>query len=449
MHDKMPSVAVGASDRAALREKILRLSREYARSLETPVFEPGVSYIPVSGKLLDGDDLASLVDASLDLWLTTGRFNHDFELKLSERFAGLKSSTTVSGSAANLLAFTALTSPSLGDRALGPGSEVITVAAGFPTTVAPIIQNRCIPVFVDVDLPTYNVDVSQLDAAFSSKTRAIMLAHTLGNPFNLDAVTTFAKQHDLFLIEDCCDAFGATYRGRPVGTFGDLATLSFYPAHHITTGEGGAVFGRPALIKIVDSFRDWGRDCWCEPGADNTCGKRFEWQHGDLPSGYDHKYVYSHIGYNLKMTDMQAAIGLSQLDKLDVFVQRRRENHAYLLNAFRSNGLEEFFVLPEPTVGSDPSWFGFVVTVREGAPWTRNFITRSLEGQGVGTRLLFGGNLTRQPAFRGVEYRAVGDLKQTDVVMERSFWLGTWPGLAQHHLDYIVATIKSLPRGRA
>jgi CDP-6-deoxy-D-xylo-4-hexulose-3-dehydrase len=383
-----------------------------------------------------------MVDSVLDLWFTTGRFAEDFERKLA-RFVGVRCASLVnSGSSANLLAVSALTSPKLGERRLKPGDEVITVAAAFPTTVNPIIQNRLVPVFVDVTLPSCEIDVSQLEAARSEKTKAVMIAHTLGNVFDLDAVTDFVKKHNLWLIEDCCDALGSTWKGRHVGTFGDIATVSFYPAHHITMGEGGAVLtGKPALQTIIESFRDWGRDCWCHTGKDNTCGKRFEWQLGSLPCGYDHKYTYSHIGYNLKATDMQAALGSSQIEKLPHFIERRKENFRYLYAALKP--MEEFLLLPEATPGSDPSWFGFPIGVRKDAPFTREELTRALEAQKIGTRLLFGGNLLRQPAYEGCEYRAIGDLPNTDFVMNRVFWIGVYPGLTKRMIDFVAATVSA------
>jgi CDP-6-deoxy-D-xylo-4-hexulose-3-dehydrase len=405
-------------------------------------FTPGETPVPVSGKVIDGGDVSSMVDSVLDLWFTTGRFAEDFERKLA-RFVGVRCASLVnSGSSANLLAVSALTSPKLGERRLKPGDEVITVAAAFPTTVNPIIQNRLVPVFVDVTLPSCEIDVSQLEAARSEKTKAVMIAHTLGNVFDLDAVTDFVKKHNLWLIEDCCDALGSTWKGRHVGTFGDIATVSFYPAHHITMGEGGAVLtGKPALQTIIESFRDWGRDCWCHTGKDNTCGKRFEWQLGSLPCGYDHKYTYSHIGYNLKATDMQAALGSSQIEKLPHFIERRRENFRYLYAALKP--MEEFLLLPEATPGSDPSWFGFPIGVRKDAPFTREELTRALEAQKIGTRLLFGGNLLRQPAYEGCEYRAIGDLPNTDFVMNRVFWIGVYPGLTKRMIDFVAATVSA------
>lgn len=424
-----------------LRKDILELVVAYhAEAFPERSFDPGSSSVPVSGKVIDGQDLKTLVDSALDCWFTTGRFAKEFEKRLA-RFVGVRGCSLVnSGSSANLIALTALTSTKLGDRQLKPGDEVITVAAGFPTTVNPIIQNRLVPVFIDVALPTLEVDVTQLESALSSKTRAIMIAHTLGNPFDLGAVMTFARKYNLWVIEDCCDALGATYQGQKVGTFGDLATLSFYPAHHITMGEGGAVLtNTPLLQTLVESFRDWGRDCWCEPGVDNTCGKRFDWQLGTLPCGYDHKYTYSHIGYNLKATDMQAALGLSQLDKIEYFIERRRDNFAYLRVALAP--LEEVLMLPMATEGSNPSWFGFPLGVREEAPFTRDQLVKALEAQKIGTRLMFAGNLLRQPAYQGIELRQIGDLPNTDFVMRNVFWIGVFPGLSTVMLDHIVQTI--------
>ena len=436
--------ATPMSDNAAqLRQQILELCSQYFQKAFPPgEFRPGESPVPVSGKVLAPEDLASVVDAALDCWFTTGRFADGFERKLA-RFVGVRCASLVnSGSSANLLAVSALTSPKLGDRRLQPGDEVITVAAGFPTTVNPILQNRLVPVFVDVTIPDYEIDVSQLEAARSEKTRAVILAHTLGNVFDLDAVTAFVKKHNLWLIEDCCDALGSTWKGRKVGSFGDIATISFYPAHHITMGEGGAVLtDHPSLQTLIESFRDWGRDCWCDPGKENTCGKRFEWQLGNLPRGYDHKYIYSHIGYNLKTTDLQAALGGSQIERLPEFIERRKENFRYLRAALEE--VAEYVILPEATPGSDPAWFGFPVGVRENAPFSRNELIRELEAHKIGTRLLFGGNLLRQPAFENCEYRAVGDLPNTDFVMNQVFWLGVYPGLTPPMLDFVASVIRN------
>jgi CDP-6-deoxy-D-xylo-4-hexulose-3-dehydrase len=430
-----------------LRAQILELTREYhAEAFPDRPFVAGTSPVPVSGRVFDGDDLVSLVDSSLDFWLTTGRFAHQFERRFAKVFGRRHCVLVNSGSSANLTAFSALTSPKLGARRVKPGDEVITVATGFPTTVNPIIQQGAVPVFLDVHVPTYNVDVTHLEDALSDKTRAVMIAHTLGNPFDLDTVSKFCEEHDLWLVEDCCDAVGATYDGRHVGTYGQFATTSFYPAHHITMGEGGAVICHQGKLKVLaESFRDWGRDCWCEPGKENTCGKRFDQQFGDLPHGYDHKYVYSHIGFNLKLTDMQAAIGLAQLDKLDGFVAARRRNFARLTEGLRD--LDEVFLLPEPTPNSEPSWFGFPLAVRPEAPIDRNEVIGALEGRGIATRLLFGGNLLRQPAYRDIEHRVVGELRNADFVMERVFWLGVYPGLHDPHLDYVVDVLHDIAEG--
>jgi CDP-6-deoxy-D-xylo-4-hexulose-3-dehydrase len=428
-------------DATQLRQQILDLSRQYIELTQSQSeFEPGVSPVPVSGKVIDGADVSAVVDSALDAWFTTGRFAQDFERKLA-RFLGLRSASLVnSGSSANLLAVSALTSPKLGSRRLTPGDEVLTVAAGFPTTVNPIFQNQLVPVFLDVTLPSYQIDVEQLERARSEKTKAVIVAHTLGNVFDLDAVVAFTKKHGLWLIEDCCDALGSTWNGRRVGTFGDIATFSFYPAHHITMGEGGAVVtDHPNLRLLIESFRDWGRDCWCNPGKDNTCGKRFDWQLGTLPCGYDHKYTYSHVGYNLKATDMQAALGASQISKLPYFIERRKENYRYLLAALEP--VENFLLLPRATPGADPSWFGFPIGIREGAPFTRDELIRVLESKKIATRLLFGGNLLRQPAYEGCEYRAVGDLRNTEFVMNNVFWIGVFPGLTKPMLDFVSSTI--------
>jgi CDP-6-deoxy-D-xylo-4-hexulose-3-dehydrase len=419
-----------------LREKISEIAQKNTRQ----VIIPGVNYIPVTGKVLDTEDILYGVEATLDGWLTTGRFAKEFERSLADYF-GCKNSVLVnSGSSANLAAFYSLTSPKLGERAIKPGDEVITVAAGFPTTVNPMIQFGCIPVFLDIDIPTYNIDTKRLEEAISPKTKAIMIAHTLGNPFNLDVVKSLAEKYNLWLIEDDCDSLGATYREQKTGTFGDLATVSFYPAHHITMGEGGAVLvNNIQLLRSVWSFRDWGRDCYCEPGKDNTCRKRFDWQLGDLPCGYDHKYTYSHIGFNLKVTDMQAAIGVSQLKKADVFVEKRRKNHKFLHELMKP--LEEYFILPEPTPLANPSWFGFMLTIRPDSGIDRNELIKFLETHKIGTRLLFGGNLLKQPAYSNINHRIIGNLANSDLVMMNSFWLGVWPGLNENHLMYISETI--------
>ncbi|MFA6312421.1 MAG: lipopolysaccharide biosynthesis protein RfbH [Sterolibacterium sp.] len=426
-----------------IREQILALVGRYAEATFVPkVFEPGKTTVPPSGKVIGAAEFKNMVEASLDGWLTTGRFNDAFEKRLAG-FLGVKFAlTTNSGSSANLLAFSALTSPKLGERALKPGDEVISVAAGFPTTVNPILQNGCVPVFVDVHIPTYNIDTTQLESAISIRTRAIMLAHTLGNPYNLTEVTRIAKKYNLWLIEDCCDALGSTYGGKLVGTFGDIGTLSFYPAHHITMGEGGAVFTNDSTLKqIVESIRDWGRDCYCAPGCDNTCGKRFGWQLGDLPTGYDHKYTYSNLGYNLKISDMQAACALAQMDRLTGFIETRRHNFAYLKERLKSR--EEFLILPEATPGSDPSWFGFPITLREDAQASRVDLLKYLDQYKIGTRLLFAGNLTRQPYMTDRNYRVSGALTNTDTVMNNTFWIGVFPGLSESMLDYVANSMET------
>jgi CDP-6-deoxy-D-xylo-4-hexulose-3-dehydrase len=424
-----------------LRKQILDLVERYAHERgSAAAFRAGVTAIPAAGKVLGAGELCHMVDAVLDGWLTTGRFNAAFEQRLGQFLNVEHVLTTNSGSSANLLAFSALTSQSLGERAIKPGDEVITVAAGFPTTINPILQNGCVPVFVDVTLPTYNIDVDQIESAISSRTRAIMLAHTLGNPFNLDAVCRFARKHGLWLIEDCCDALGASYAGRSVGTFGDIGTLSFYPAHHITMGEGGAVFTRNAqLRKILESLRDWGRDCWCATGYDNTCGKRFAQQHGELPFGYDHKYSYSQLGYNLKITDIQAACGLAQIDRLPDFIGARQRNYDFLMA--RLSACAEFLVLPEATPGSIPSWFGFPLTLKPAAGCNRVDLLTYLDQYRIGTRLLFAGNVTRQPYMADRDFRVAGQLVNTDRVMLDTFWVGLWPGLGEDMLDFVADRI--------
>ena len=410
---------------------------------KTTQFVPGKTPVPVTGKVFGPEEIAAAMKASSEFWLTSGPHTEVFERRLAKTVGVRHAFMVNSGSSANLIALTSLTSSRLGDRQLKPGDEVITVAAGFPTTIAPILQNNLVPVYVDVDIPTYVANVDQLSEAIGPKTRAIMMAHTLGNPFNLDVVQQLAKEHNLWVIEDNCDALGGTYSGKPLGSFGDLSTLSFYPAHHITTGEGGAVLTRKAALKpIIESFRDWGRDCWCAPGKDNTCLKRYEWQLGELPEGYDHKYTYSHIGYNLKSGDIQAAIGNTQLDRLATFVGRRRDNWNSLRKSLEP--LEEFLILPEATAGSEPSWFGFLITVRESSPKSRDEIVKSLNEQNIGTRLLFGGNILRQPAFIGTPRRVIGHLKNSDTVMNKSFWVGVWPGLTDDMLGFIVTNLFEL-----
>lgn len=443
-------VPVGAAGCGAdPRRAVLDAADRFFDARPARAFVPGQTYVPVTGKVLDAADLRQLIEASLDLWLTTGRFSDAFEERLARRFGTKHARATVSGSAANLLAFASLTSRTLtgkDDRGpITPGSEVITVAAGFPTTVAPIVQCGCVPVFVDVDLSTHNATPAAVEAAITPKTRAIMMAHTLGNPFDAAALARIAEKHGLYLVEDCCDAFGATLGGKPVGTFGDVATLSFYPAHHITTGEGGAVMTDSGVLRrAIESLRDWGRDCWCPPGKDNTCGKRFDWQLGELPAGYDHKYIYSHLGYNLKMTDMQCAIGLSQLDKLDGFIARRRENFALLTAGLKAMGAEEHLHLPTALPGAEPSWFGLPLTIRDGSPLQRREVVRELEARKIGTRLLFAGNLVRQPAFQGVQYRVSGTLANTDKTMNDTFWIGVWPGIGPAEREYMLSVMQDI-----
>ncbi|MEO8330912.1 MAG: lipopolysaccharide biosynthesis protein RfbH [Gallionella sp.] len=437
-----------------LRAQIAELVKQYADLAYAPTaFEAGKNVVPPSGKVIGAAELQNMVEASLDGWLTTGRFNDAFEKRLAE-FIGVKHAlTTNSGSSANLLAFSALTSHKLGERAIQPGDEVISVAAGFPTTVNPILQFGAVPVFVDVHIPTYNIDPAKIEAAITPKTKAIMLAHTLGNPYDLDAITALARKHKLWLIEDCCDALGSTYTpspragegaGKPrlVGTFGDIGTLSFYPAHHITMGEGGAIFtNNDELKQIIESFRDWGRDCYCGPGKDNTCGKRFCWKLGDLPEGYDHKYTYSHLGYNLKISDMQAACALAQMDRVEEFIAARKQNFAYLKTGLKS--CEEFLLLPEATPNSDPSWFGFPITIKPNAGIKRVDLLQYLDQNKIGTRLLFAGNLTRQPYMKGRNFRISGELTNTDTVMNDTFWIGVYPGLSKEMLDFVIAKLEA------
>ncbi|MTI86445.1 MAG: lipopolysaccharide biosynthesis protein RfbH [Balneolaceae bacterium] len=427
-----------------LRQKFKDLIPEYFKcKWPDKEFVPGESSVPVSGKVFDEEDLEYLIEASLDFWLTEGRFTDEFEKKFKKWF-GLRVCALVnSGSSANLVALSTLTSPQLGDRQLKPGDEVITTAEGFPTTVNPIIQNGLVPVFLDAHIPTYNIDTTLLEEAISEKTKAIMVAHTLGNPFNLDEVMRVAEKYNLWVIEDCCDAVGAEYKGQKVGTFGDIATVSFYPAHHITMGEGGAVLSKHVKLKrIIESFRDWGRDCWCPPGEANTCGKRFEWQAGELPFGYDHKYIYSHIGYNLKLTDMQAAVGVSQLKKLDHFIEKRRANYEYLRK--QMDEFSEYLVLPEATPNSTPSWFGFPITVKESAPFNRNELVGKFEGNKIATRLLFGGNLLKQPAYEHIDYRVVGSTENADRVMNQTLWIGIYPGLDEIHFDFMAEKVREM-----
>lgn len=431
-------------DKNQIRQQILQLVDAYvaAEDAKKTPFVAGKTVIPPSGKVIGAAEMKNMVEASLDGWLTTGRFNDAFEKALA-KYVGVSYAITVnSGSSANLAAFAALTSPRLGDRAIKPGDEVIGVAAGFPTTINPILQMGAVPVLVDIDIPTYNVNVEALEAAIGPRTKAIMLAHTLGNPYNLGVITELCRKHNLWLVEDCCDALGSTYQGNKVGTFGDIATLSFYPAHHITMGEGGAVLtNNPALKMAAESFRDWGRDCYCAPGCDNTCGKRYGWQLGNLPAGYDHKYIYSHLGYNLKITDMQAACGLAQLERVEEFVAARKRNFIYLRSCLED--CQDYLILPEATEGSDPSWFGFLITLKEGLGFTRNDLLQYLQQNNVGTRLLFAGNATKQPYMIGRDYRVVGELGNTDKVMMNTFWLGVYPGLGEAELVFVAQCVKN------
>lgn len=429
-----------------VRDEIMALVDEYCELVHGPKpFVPGQSSVAVSGRVFDSSDVKSLIDSSLEFWLTTGRFNDQFQERLAKRIGVRYALTVNSGSSANLVAFSALTSPLLRERTIEPGAEVITAATGFPTTVNPSMMWGMTPVFVDVDIPTYNIIADRVEEAITPKTKAIMVAHTLGNPFDAARLADIAKRHNLWLIEDCCDALGATLNGRHVGTFGEVGTLSFYPAHHITMGEGGAVFtSNPTLRRAMETFRDWGRDCYCDPGKDNTCKRRFGWQLGDLPYGYDHKYIYSHMGYNLKITDMQAAVGVSQLAHLDDFVAARRRNFNLLKDGMRE--LEEFFVLPEATPNSEPSWFGFLLTVRETAPFGRDDIVRYLNEKKIGTRLLFGGNLIRQPYMKGRNFRVHGALTNSDRIMHQTFWIGVYPGLGDEAIGYVLDTIREFCR---
>jgi len=424
-----------------LQTEILELVGKFAaQKYVAKPFVAGETVIPPAGKVIGELELKYMVEASLDGWLTTGRFNTKFEAELA-KYLGVKHLITVnSGSSANLVAFSALTSPKLGERAIQPGDEVISVAAGFPTTINPILQCGAVPVFLDVEIPTYNIDVTKLEQAISPKTKAVFIAHTLGNPFNLAAIRQFCDQHSLWLIEDCCDALGSEYAGKKVGSFGDIATVSFYPAHHITMGEGGAVFTNNDELKVIaESFRDWGRDCYCQPGCDNTCGKRYCQQLGKLPFGYDHKYTYSHLGYNLKITDMQAACGLAQLARLDDFVQQRKSNFKYL--KAKLHECSEFLILPEATANSEPSWFGFPITIKETAGFSRADLLNYLDDNKIGTRLLFAGNVTKQPYMQGRTYRTVGELTNSDRIMNQTFWVGIYPGLTEEMLDYTAEVI--------
>ena len=427
-----------------LRQKIIELTSDYFDLVhKKKKFVPNETFIAASSKVLDKNDLNNLVDASLDLWLTSGRYADEFEKTLPKKFGTKFASSTVSGSAANLLAFSALTSDYFGKNKIKDGDEVITVAAGFPTTVAPIIHNRCVPVYLDVDLETCNIKTEYLKKALTKKTRAVFLAHTLGNPFDVEIITEFCKENNLYLIEDCCDAFGSKFDGKTVGSFGNFASLSFYPAHHITTGEGGAVLYNDYKMKrIVESFRDWGRDCWCQTGMNNTCGKRYSWKLGKLPKGYDHKFVYSHVGYNMKITDIQAALGCSQLKKVDEFIEKRKKNFNYLMKSFKDERLDKYFILPEKHPKADPSWYGFLLTIKEPKKLNRNKLVEYLNNKKILTRLLFAGNLTKQPGYMNKKHKIIGTLNNTDKIMNDTFWVGVWPGLGNQELDFIVSEIK-------
>lgn len=425
-----------------IKAEILSLVREYFHVAFDQTLKPGTKSIPPSGKVFDEKELANLVEASLDFWLTEGRFNAEFEKKLAEYFGLNHAVTTNSGSSANLLAFYSLTAAELGEKRIKKGDEIIGTAACFPTTVSPVVQYGCIPVLVDISLPTYNASYKNILKAVTPKTKAIFLAHTLGNPFEVEEVSNYCKQKDIWLIEDCCDALGATYNGKKVGTFGDISTLSFYPAHQITCGEGGALLTNNAgLNKLIRSYRDWGRDCWCAPGKDNTCSRRFEWKLGDLPYGYDHKYIYSHMGFNLKMTDMQASVGLAQLSKIHDFIRLRRENFNKIKE--KLSEFSEYLILPEATFGSDPSWFGFLITIKPTTLFDRKDLLSHLENMKIGTRLLFAGNITKQPAFKDVKYRIVGDLSNCDLAMNNSFWIGCYPAINDEAISYMYKSFKS------
>ena len=424
------------------KNKILKLVDKYFKeNFKKKKFIKNKSPVPVSGKVIDSKDIKKIVESALDGWLTTGRFNKKFEKEIAEKIGSKLAITTCSGSSANLIAFSSLCSPKLGKRMIKPGDEVITLAASFPTTVNPIIQNNCIPLFLDIKIPTYSICANEIEKNISEKTKAIMVAHTLGNPFDLEKIRYLCDKHNLWLVQDCCDAFGAKFNNKKLGFFGDVGTLSFYPAHHITTGEGGAVFTNSIKLKrIAESIRDWGRDCYCEPGKDNTCGKRFCWKLGKLPYGYDHKYTYSHIGYNLKITDMQAACGVSQISKLERFVKSRNKNFDYLKNKFKE--FEDYFILPEKSLNSEPSWFGFLLTLRPQVKFNRNELIEFLNKNRIGTRLLFSGNITKQPYMENIKYKVSGNLDNTNLVMNNSFWLGVYPGLNKSHLDFMHSVFK-------